>query len=98
MSKIFSIARIYLKNIDIKHIRMSFVSGGQPLEVNNEFINILAEDKKTAIETIEKNIHDPHIIRWAQSYISSLESCASNDIFENQLSKILGIRLSLIHI
>ena len=92
MSKIFSIAGKYLKNIDIKHIRMSFVSGGQPLEVNNEFINILAEDKKTAIETIEKNIHDPHIIRWAQSYISSLESCASNDIFENQLSKILGIR------
>ena len=29
MSKIFSIAGKYLKNIDIKHIRMSFVSGGQ---------------------------------------------------------------------
>ena len=29
MSKIFSIAGKYLKNIDIKHIRMSFASGGQ---------------------------------------------------------------------
>ena len=46
MSKIFSIAGKYLKNIDIKHIKMSFVSGGEPLEVNNEFINILAEDVK----------------------------------------------------
>ena len=46
MTNIFSIAGKYLKNIDIKHIRMSFASGGEPLEVNNEFINILAEDKK----------------------------------------------------
>ena len=41
MTNIFSIAGKYLKNIDIKHIRMSFVSGGEALEVNNEFINTI---------------------------------------------------------
>ena len=51
----------------------------------------LSENAAT-IELLERNDEEGHIIRWAQSYISSLESCASNDIFENQLSKILGIR------
>ena len=92
MKDIFTIAQKYLKNVDIHHIRMTFLDKGEPLEISDEFINTLADDKRLAIETVKENHQQPHIIRWAESYISNLESCASNDMFENQLSKILGIR------
>lgn len=92
MNNIFNIAQNYLKNVDIQHIRMTFLDKGEPLEINDEFINTLADDKQLAIETVNANHQPPHVIRWAGSYISNLESCASNDMFENQLSKILGIR------
>ena len=92
MTDIFNMAQKYLKNIDIQHIRMISLDKSESLEINNEFINTLADDKRIAIETVKENNQLPHVIRWAESYISNLESCASNDMFENQLSKILGIR------
>ena len=35
MKDIFNIAQKYLKNVDIQHIRMTFLDKGEPLEIND---------------------------------------------------------------
>lgn len=58
MTDIFNIAQKYLTNVDIQHIRMTFLKKSQPLEINDEFINTLTDDKRLAIETVKEIINN----------------------------------------
>jgi hypothetical protein len=61
------------------------------LSVNEEHINTLPEDRISCQNDLNDPSKSDFDKRKATTYISSLTSSASNDIFEGQLSKILGI-------
>lgn len=61
------------------------------LSVNEEHINTLHEDRISCQNVLNDPDKSDREKRMAKYVISSLTSSASNDIFEEQLSKILGI-------
>lgn len=63
----------------------------EKLKINHTYINTLYEDRIENEKIINDASKSEKQKRWANIIVSSLISNASNDIFEQQLSKILGI-------
>ena len=64
---------------------------GCDLHVIVEHINTLSEDRIYCNEVINDSNKTPQEKRISKGFIHSLNSSASNDLFEGQLSKLLGV-------
>ena len=62
------------------------------LTINEEHINTIAEDRLQCVQLINGPDTTPFMIRLARAFISSITSSQANELYEEQLSKILGIR------
>lgn len=63
----------------------------EKLPLNEEHINTLYEDRIYCNEILNDSNRSEQEKRIAKGFVESLKSSASNDLFETQLSKILGL-------
>jgi len=85
-----SIVDYYNKKKEFKIV--DYYNGlSEPLVINEDYIHTFIEDKKYCEQIINDPNKSQQEKRIANGFISSLMSHASNDLFEEQISKILGI-------
>ena len=82
----------YYKNKEEPELVIYYDRLENPLTINEDYIHTLYEDRNRANETINNTQSSEYERRIAHYCILSLTSSASNDIYEGQMSQILGIK------